>query len=334
MSITEVAKAANVSIATVSRVINGTGNVSSSTVERVETAMKQHGYNPPLRDSRRGPKREKSAQNNIGFLWTRSLAPAPVVASSDLVVGVSQALGLAGCHFLLDCPPDGATDSYLFSADCAGLLLHGPEPCEQMKRKILGFPCVWVYYSGSNAFGDRVQPDHRMVGRLGVEHFRKSGKQRFCCITSEPNYYQNTFWTERCNSFEQFSELLGTPCITLGKDMKCSYEPDVMRQNAMQLIAEYLALTPRPDALFVANNLGYFVHEELLRSGLPASERPLLIAGDANYQFASLREKPIVVDIHAAEVGACAVRQLLWRIKNPEPVPVSIRVSCSLNIPQ
>jgi DNA-binding LacI/PurR family transcriptional regulator len=46
MTINEIAKAANVSTATVSRVVNGKGNVKESTRIRVQKIIDKHGYEP------------------------------------------------------------------------------------------------------------------------------------------------------------------------------------------------------------------------------------------------------------------------------------------------
>ena len=58
---TDIAKAAGVSQATVSMVLNKRHNVSFSreTVEKVERAAKELGYVPPGRKTRKGAKREK-----------------------------------------------------------------------------------------------------------------------------------------------------------------------------------------------------------------------------------------------------------------------------------
>jgi LacI family sucrose operon transcriptional repressor len=54
MTMNDVAKLANVSSATVSRVINSSGPVSSDTVERVKRAISEIGYvpKPPLSPDR------------------------------------------------------------------------------------------------------------------------------------------------------------------------------------------------------------------------------------------------------------------------------------------
>ena len=44
ISIKEIAKLANVSVATVSRVINNNGRFSEATKERVEKIIKEYGY--------------------------------------------------------------------------------------------------------------------------------------------------------------------------------------------------------------------------------------------------------------------------------------------------
>ena len=49
VTIRDVAKAAQTSAATVSKVMNGSGSISQATIDRVEQAMRDLGYHPNAR---------------------------------------------------------------------------------------------------------------------------------------------------------------------------------------------------------------------------------------------------------------------------------------------
>src|SRR6476660_8775173 len=103
MSITirEVAKAANVSVGTVSRVLNNHPTVSPENAERVLRVIEELQYKP-LRA--RGPETEAGPlyDRNVALLllgMNRSLAALPCVA--DAIHGAEAALNEGGANLLL-----------------------------------------------------------------------------------------------------------------------------------------------------------------------------------------------------------------------------------------
>jgi DNA-binding LacI/PurR family transcriptional regulator len=85
VTITDIAEAAQVSISTVSRVLNGTSGVNDEVREKVQTLAASMGYKPPLR-----PEIRKTFPKAIAFL----------VESSDVFVNGASFFGkfLAGVH--------------------------------------------------------------------------------------------------------------------------------------------------------------------------------------------------------------------------------------------
>src|SRR6476646_8279627 len=70
MSIVDVARIAEVSTATVSRVLNAPGSVRGETADRVHAAMQRLGYSPPAvrRGPKLGPRGTRSKPNQIAVI--------------------------------------------------------------------------------------------------------------------------------------------------------------------------------------------------------------------------------------------------------------------------
>src|SRR3954462_12623909 len=95
MSLVKVAKAAGVSAATVSRVLNRGSMVSQETARKVRAAMKTVGYRPAPPAERRGPKARLDLplrHNPVGVLWPAGRQPAQTLTGIGLLEGASAAL--------------------------------------------------------------------------------------------------------------------------------------------------------------------------------------------------------------------------------------------------
>src|SRR5437762_10754719 len=128
MSITirEVAKAANVSVGTVSRVLNGHPTVSSENAERVLKVVEELRYKP-LRSRTPEPGLSSLKDANIALLllgMNRTLASLPCVA--DATHGAEAALNEAGANLLLaDLPLADRVPAVLERNRIDGVLLKG-----------------------------------------------------------------------------------------------------------------------------------------------------------------------------------------------------------------
>jgi DNA-binding LacI/PurR family transcriptional regulator len=94
-------------------------------------------------------------------------------------------------------------------------------------------------------------------------------------------------------------------------------------------------LKPRPSALFVASEIGPYVHLELVNRGIVPMQDVCLIAGDLNIcaQFA-LSPKPLAWRVHSQNIGYQAVEMLLARIKNPHLPQLTTYLRPRLHMPE
>ena len=89
----EVADKAGVSTATVSRLLNNPGIISSDTKLKIEQAMKETGFNPAKR-RRRTPKHSTPAfrHSNVVMLWNTGIERESSYYGQNMMQGVSEAL--------------------------------------------------------------------------------------------------------------------------------------------------------------------------------------------------------------------------------------------------
>jgi LacI family transcriptional regulator len=338
MSISRVAKLAGVSTATVSRVMNRRALVADETVQKVQHAMKRAGYRPAPPAERRGPKAKLHLplrHNTIAFFWTAGRQPAQTLTGAGLLEGASAALrkhriNLAVDYFNApdDLPPVVAAERL------DGLLLHGPEPDAAIVSKLRRFPVVWLLSPGSRVWGDRVQPDHRQVARLALELMLERRARQLCVMTYRPRLPGQDFYSERADAFAQAARLHGVPCVELGGDVDPPPDDAGRFKAAESMVATFTKLSPRPDAIFVANELGSYVHEHLRQRGLRPMRDVLLIAGDKEHCPQHLDPVPVKVEVHSQSIGQLAAELLLWRLTNPTAPFVTQLVQPQLVVPE
>src|SRR4051794_2369375 len=122
MSIAQVAKAAGVSTATVSRVLNDLPGVADETVRQVRAAAEALRYTPlrarrgtrPMPKNSDSPTRVRSRTGNIAVLTlgqTRDWLRLPIMAA--VVAGIQRGAGEFGLRLMLDDLPDPTRPSPL-----------------------------------------------------------------------------------------------------------------------------------------------------------------------------------------------------------------------------
>src|SRR5207253_6102347 len=199
MSITirKVAKAANVSVGSVSRVLNGHPTVSPENAERVQRVIEELQYKPlrlrspeltahPLKD------------NTIALLllgMNRSLAGLPCVA--DAIHGAEAALSEAGANVVLaDLPLADRVPPAFDHQRIDGVIVKGallgdlfgtgsPALFDRLRR----LPTVWFLGRPDGGdWGDVVQSNDRLVGQLAAGHLIDRGHRRLAVLNPKPDH--------------------------------------------------------------------------------------------------------------------------------------------------
>ncbi|MEL7974829.1 LacI family DNA-binding transcriptional regulator [Isoptericola sp. F-RaC21] len=175
-SISDVARAAGVSMGTVSNVLNGTVRVTPATRSRVEAAIRELGF------VRNGVARSLAAgrSSTLGFVII-DLANSYFL---DIARGAEAEAGRAGLNLLL-ANSDMSEEKQrtyvdLFVEDrVAGILVaanHGST--QDLRRSAPGVPLVVVDAPGDHADVCSVVPDNELGGYLAASHLIEHGRRR------------------------------------------------------------------------------------------------------------------------------------------------------------
>jgi DNA-binding LacI/PurR family transcriptional regulator len=327
MSISKVAKLAGVSSSTVSRVINNHPRVAPKTAQSVRAAMQNLGYTPS--DRRPGPKPSQHARRSApasAFLVLGTSRTRATPAFQDLLRGVSMGasrheLNLNFHHVAdPDHPPLRAIEQGI-----DGILLHGAAPQGEARERLRHLPTVWLMGNARRPdWGDQVLPDAYQIGELAAKYLMDRGHQRLAFFNLEAGH-----WSLRVygHAFASTAQDAGVHVDRLEQASVSSteYWHDYSVDAVDSLVKKFLALSPRPTGIFVADDMQVAMLQPALQKhgvqlGQDAQGRRVDIISCNNEQpyLVGLQPRPAVVDIRVESIGRRGVEQLLWRLDHPE----------------
>jgi DNA-binding LacI/PurR family transcriptional regulator len=327
MSISKVAKLAGVSSSTVSRVINNHPRVAPKTAQSVRAAMQNLGYTPS--DRRPGPKPSIHARRSapaIAFLVLGTSRTRATPAFQDLLRGVS--MGASRHELNLNFHHVGDPDRLPLRAieqGIDGILLHGAAPQGEARERLRHLPTVWLMGNARRPdWGDQVLPDAYQIGELAAKYLMQRGHRRLAFFNLEAGH-----WSLRVygHAFASTAQDAGAHVDRLEQASVSSteYWHDYSVDAVDSLVKKFLALSPRPTGIFVADDMQVAMLQPALQKhgvelGQDAAAGLVEIISCNNEQpyLVGLQPKPAVVDIRVESIGRRGVEQLLWRLDHPE----------------
>lgn len=313
----DIAREANVSQLTVSRVINNNPRISEATRQRVKKAMELLGYSP----NAAARTLITGRSNLIGLVVSNITNPfypevieAIVATAAEHDYNVilcntqeNQKLQTAYLELLIEHQVDGAilTSSLL---DSEGLLAQvGIDriPLVMVNRTVEGLPV------------DSVRMDNAAAGRIVAKHLVELGH---CAIAFVGGMEATSTNSARLAGFRTELDVLG-----VGLPDEYVVHREFTRSSGYELTQRLLALPTRPTALFCADDLiALGAMDAILDAGLRLPEDVAVIGVD-DVQAASLRQVALTtVRQPVAEMGRRAVQLLLERISGQEDEPIEI----------
>jgi LacI family transcriptional regulator len=302
-TIYEVAKAAGVSPATVSRVFNGIG-VSEQKTAAVREAAAQLRFTPnrTARTLRR--------QNSEVIALVIPDIENPYF--TEMARGVEDVAQGAGYSVVL-CNTDAQIEkesTYLqiaMSEHMAGVILAAASDHSNLDEIIATKRPVVAVDRGTGYDIDGVVMANRPAGRAATEHLVQAGYRRIACITG-PEHIETAH--ERAQGWRgvlarHFPDLDPEPLVRYS-----TFRVD----GGRTAMAELLALPEPPDAVVAGNNLlGVGAIQVLTERGLTPPRFGVSVVG--SLPFTTLSPAAVtVVRLPAREMGMTAARMLLERI--------------------
>ena len=324
MSITRVAKLAGVSSSTVSRVINNHPRVAPETAQSVRKAMEKLGYTPS--DRRPGPKpslRTRTGAASIAFLVLGTSGSRTTPAFEGLLHGVSLGanqhdLNLVFTHIS---DPEHLT-SRVLAGRIDGALLHGALPGKELRERLRGVPTVWLMGNRRRPeWGDQVMPDGYEVGELAAKYLLGRGHRNLAFFNLDGVHWALRLYGHAFHATATDAEVGGT-CERLEQPREAAgaYWHEHSFEAAERLVQRYLALSPRPTGLFVADDMQVaLIQPALQRHGVEVAPGKVEVVSCNNEKpyLVGLNPKPTEIDIRASSIGLRGVEQLVWRLEHP-----------------
>jgi DNA-binding LacI/PurR family transcriptional regulator len=340
MLISEIARRAGVSPATVSRAINKPRIVAPEKLAKIRAVMKKYNYNPPPIERRRGPKNHTGELRNIAVLFVGTKTGNPNLnwfqdKLHDIQTGNPRYR--VNLSVLFASAPDQLPRE-LENRKLDGVIIQGIEPAPEHMEQLAHLPCVWFMTRRTTTFaGDYVEPNNEENGRLAAEYLKSKGRKIVAAITTNPDY---SAVSRRIAAFVGHAREIGLEAhAIIGKNAPEVGFLDLTPNHAESatLVKRLLQLSPRPTGIYIP--VDHFCGS-LLRALREAGLKPLqdfhAIIGNYNSMiYHNLDHLPAAIDINLATLMRKVIDHLLWRIENPNAIGrIGIKVSPTLISPR
>lgn len=327
MTVEQVALLANVSKATVSRVMNNRPGVSFEKHNRVKGVLAQSDSLPRSRASRLSG----SLTGNIGVLILTEDAFASFSAAfNDGLRGVRHALTERGLNMVFGQVGRGIVLPPLISEGRVdGLILAGHNLSPQLKCRLRRCPMVWLTsHKEEESRGDVALVGNDAVGKMAAEYLIGKGCDHIAFMDL---FSDSPSLKARHEMFAFVAHRHGVACSELKGgygygDTGGAGEGTVWKQMEGLItsqIREMVEMDQRPNGLVVpVGEFAGLVYRMLREHGLePGKDIEVVVCGMDIPVLSGLAPRPAVIDINSETTGRRAVEQLLWRIKNPAEKP-------------
>jgi LacI family transcriptional regulator len=302
-TIYDVARLAGVSTATVSRSLNGTGQIAPSTRLAIDAAVSELGYQP----NRIARSLVTKSTQTIALLLPEITNPF----YGSLVSGIEQRTLELGYTILL-CTTEGDAgreETYLNllrSQQVDGALVDGLVlPPERIASFVAGgFPIVCLDLDVDSTAVPLVQVDNVRGGRMATEHLLGLGHTRIAHVAGAPELGISG---ERVEGYRAALREAG-----IEPDARLLAAGNFTEDGGYEAARELLARRPRPTAVFAANDLSAVgVLAAVAESGRRVPE-DVSVVGFDDLRLAAYTTPPLTT-IHqpAREIGARATSLLV-----------------------
>jgi DNA-binding LacI/PurR family transcriptional regulator len=340
MLITEIARKARVSPATVSRAINQPQLVAAESLARIRAVMRENNYVPAPLSQRRGPKVHQSEQRRIGVWFVGAKANNPnlnwfqdqllQVQSSDSRYRVDLQILFSGTSDEL--PAGIARERF------DGIILQGMEPSADCLARLREVPTVWFMTRRSRHYpGDYVEPDNAENGRLAAEYLRDRGHRAVAVISTDPDY---SAIVQRSEAFLAHAARLGLAVHSvLGRTHPggTSYlEIAPQHGESSSLASRLMSGTPEVTGLYLpADHFAGSFFRALREIGrVPGRDFEAVLGNFNPVIYHNLDHSPAAIDINLPLLVRKVIDHLFWRMTNRDVTGrVGITVSPRLLLP-
>lgn len=322
-SIKDVARAANCSTATVSRVLNGTGRVGSATRKRVLEVCKKCGYTP--HSAGRNLRSRKTEM--IGVLVYPSCSEVfSDVFYSEILGGIEEELSRENYHLLLaGCDLSTMQDElprFLREGRVDGVILTGCCP-DELKQKVVEArtPVLLLDQDLSGSRVDSVTSDGFRAMMDMTSYLHSKGHRRMVLFRHKFDNYNENF---RSMGFEAEVRRLG-----LEKTSEV-IAVDTGEEAADEIARRIEVKNPVTAVLGIADDMAASILVELQKIGIEVP-RQVSVTGFDDSSFSRMAHPPLTtIQVDRNAMGVEAAKTILRRLNQPDAPPCKLTVPSKL----
>jgi DNA-binding LacI/PurR family transcriptional regulator len=326
----EVAQAAGVSEATVSRVLNGVGPMKEETRERVLKVAEELDYHPNA--IAQSFARRRSGNLGVVLPYMPKVHLFSTYYFSEILSGIGEQIRKMGYDMLLMLmAPEEHTDyTRMFRSkkvDACVILgaMDSPEQRHsllQLQRQKLPFCLVNQHFEGLDF--NEVDADHVQGSYMAVRHLLEQGYRDIAFLNGSPQYSNSS------DRLEGYSQALKEAGLQLSTNMLL--EGNYSRTSGKRAAAKLLEL--QAQAVFAANDRMAIGLIQGLREHGVAAGKDIAIVGCDDSDAAKLSDPPLSsISVPFFEMGMHAARGVLEQVFEESPsAPFQIKLPTSLII--
>ncbi|HEY2907829.1 MAG TPA: LacI family DNA-binding transcriptional regulator [Vicinamibacterales bacterium] len=291
MTIHDVAARAGVSVATVSRVLNGKELVREETSRQVLEVAKSLRYVPNVAARTLSIRRSQT----IGIV----LPEVHGEFFSEVIRGIDLAARAAGYHILVSGSHSDAREMIdvldAMRGRVDGLVVMAPDVALAPLRDQLAHKLPMVLLNSDDDRHAAITIDNYGGARAMMKHLASLGHTRIAFITGPE---QNGDASERLRGYRQVMRARG------GLSRQLEFEGDFTERAGFDAVKAILSLDPRPTAIFAANDsMAVGALSALAAAGVEVP-RAMSLAGFDDIPIAHYVNPPLTtVGVDIAEVG-------------------------------
>jgi DNA-binding LacI/PurR family transcriptional regulator len=306
-TIRRVAQKAGVSIATVSRVVNGSTAVAPELRDRVLDAVSRCGYAPTIG-------RRSAASIALVYTGPFSVGSPYDAACIDGIISamLESDFDLKIAHLRRDKSPDETYTQFFFRKGIRGAILRSTSSDRDVARRIgdEGFPAV--------VLGDRFDHprlafaynDSRPASAEGIEHLISLGHKR---IAFAANDIDDGDHLDRLEAYRQTLRAYDL------YDEQLEFRVPAHRLDGAQLLRKMMSLSASPTAVFIADPLtAVGATNEAHKMGLKIPEELSILGFDDTDSRFMVHPTMTAVCQDSGQLGRMAYEELL-RLRTTQP---------------
>jgi LacI family transcriptional regulator len=328
MSITiyDIAKKANVSSMTVSRVINGSGPVAPKTAEKIKKIIEKHNYHPNLIARSLSSRRTKT----IGVIIHQTEKVFLDNYIAQVLSGVSDVARQNDYRIMLLPVRKSVTDKYSYvnmvkSRLFDGLVLLKTSLNDHALPNLAesGFPYVLVNYRTNKHSYNFVDAENIKGAELAMDYLYEKGHRKIAFVKGSMNE------TNAVDRFIGYKKQLKKYKIPFRDELVI--QGDFTRDTAYKNAAEILKLKNKPTAVFCSDDyMALGVIERIKSAGLSVPE-DIAVVGFDDIEIGEFT-RPTLTTIKQPmyEIGKSAFEALTVLISKKHKAPVSIMLKTEL----